>query len=601
MRARSAAVLVCSSFLCGAVAIAASDEWEEEGFFPPAFSLASASLGGVKPAPASPSWLAGSRIAALDDGGALVSDADSGSLIRTDAAGARRDQLAIGANAGLLVYDPVERRAYVADRTGDRVVVVSIGDDLRVVGTWKTPAEPYGLALGPDRHTLFATTIADRTLVALDVGTAGTPRWHMTLDAEPRGVAIAPDGTRAVVTSLASGAIAQVALNERKIAHRLPLPLTLRPDARARGAFAVAFVGDTSVTAFQLDVPVASEPTESGHYGGGFLPPITHHLAFSRADGEQALAETNVREPRALVWDGARDVLYVAGLASDEVVAIEKASQVDANLAAAAPLGQRCGADGLAVGSDGGVFVWCSFTRTVVRFAAPKKPGMILKKQTGPELVASTLEPQRHAGMVLFHTANEHISGFGAMSCGNCHLDGRADGLSWMIGKGELQTPVLGGRIAGTAPYKWDGKAKDLPHSLKATVTRLGGDGLSKRDLAALSAFVESMPSVRPPTREPAAVARGRALFESAELGCASCHEGTAYTDRDQHAFGSKAELDTPGLAALAASAPYFHDGTAATLEEVVRDRGAVHGMADEAKALTPSQVADLVAFLESL
>lgn len=603
MRARSAAVLVCSSFLCGAVAIAASDEWEEEGFFPPAFALTntSHSLGGVTAAPASPSWLSGSRIAALDDGGVLVSDADSGSLIRTDTTGARRDQLAIGANAGLLVYDPVERRAYVADRTGDRIVVVSVGDGLRVVGTWKTPAEPYGLALTPDRHTVLATTIADRTLVALDARTAGTPRWRMTLDAEPRGVAIAPDGTRAVVTSLTSGAIAQIALADQKLARRLPLPLTLHPGSRARGAFAVAFVGDTSVTSFQLDVPVASEPSESGHYGGGFLPPITHHLAFSRAGGEQALAETSVREPRALAWDGAHDVLYIAGLASDDVVAVAKASQVDINLAETAPLGQRCGADGLAVGSDGGLFVWCSFTRTVVHFAAPKKPGMIRTKQTGPELVASTLDATRHAGMVMFHTANEHISSFGAMSCGSCHLDGRADGLSWLIGKGALQTPVLGGRIAGTAPYKWDGKAADLPHSLKATVTRLGGDGLSKRDLAALTAFVESMPSVRAPAREPAAVARGRALFESAELGCASCHEGSAYTDRDQHAFGDAPEFDTPGLAALAASAPYFHDGTAATLEEVVRDRGAVHGMADEAKALTPSQVADLVAFLETL
>jgi mono/diheme cytochrome c family protein len=348
-------------------------------------------------------------------------------------------------------------------------------------------------------------------------------------------------------------------------------------------------------------VPVASEPSDSGHYGGNFLPPITHHLAWSRADGVQSLAETNVKEPRALAWDGARDVLYLAGLASDEVVAIQNASQVDVSLAGTGALGQRCGADGLAVGADGGLFVWCSFTRTVVHFPPPKKPGQLARRQTGPVLAPSALDATRHAGMVLFHSANEHISGFGAMSCGSCHLDGRADGLSWMIGKGELQTPVLGGRIAGTAPYKWDGKAADLPHSLQATTRRLGGTGLSKKDLAALTAFVETMPAVRAPTREPAAIGRGKALFESSELGCASCHEGSAYTDRDQHVFGGKTAFDTPGLAALAASAPYFHDGSAATLEDVVRDRGRVHGMADDAKALTPAQVADLVAFLESL
>jgi len=109
------------------------------------------------------------------------------------------------------------------------------------------------------------------------------------------------------------------------------------------------------------------------------------------------------------------------------------------------------------------------------------------------------------------------------------------------------------------------------------------------------------MPGARAPTQGKTSVARGKALFESAELGCASCHEGTAYTDRDRHAFGTKDAFDTPGLAGLAASAPYFHDGSAATLEEVLRDRGRVHGMADEAKALTPDQLRDLVAFLQSL
>ncbi|MBV8756706.1 MAG: cytochrome C peroxidase, partial [Deltaproteobacteria bacterium] len=50
----------------------------------------------------------------------------------------------------------------------------------------------------------------------------------------------------------------------------------------------------------------------------------------------------------------------------------------------------------------------------------------------------------------------------------------------------------------------------------------------------------------------------------------------------------------------LAASAPYFHDGSAVTIEALLRDRGAVHGMAESAK-LSDAQVADLTAYLESL
>ncbi len=99
------------------------------------------------------------------------------------------------------------------------------------------------------------------------------------------------------------------------------------------------------------------------------------------------------------------------------------------------------------------------------------------------------------------------------------------------------------------------------------------------------------------------AVARGKALFESAELGCASCHDGARTTDQSKHHLaGTLLEVDTPSLVGLAAaSAPYFHDGSAPTLEALLRDRGDVHGMADAATRLDDAQVADLAAFLETL
>ena len=81
------------------------------------------------------------------------------------------------------------------------------------------------------------------------------------------------------------------------------------------------------------------------------------------------------------------------------------------------------------------------------------------------------------------------------------------------------------------------------------------------------------------------------------------CHDGPLYTDRERHEFaGNLKHADTPSLLGLAASAPYFHDGSAATLEAALRDRGGVHGMTDpEATPLTDDQVEDLTAFLQSL
>ena len=131
---------------------------------------------------------------------------------------------------------------------------------------------------------------------------------------------------------------------------------------------------------------------------------------------------------------------------------------------------------------------------------------------------------------------------------------------------------------------------------------RLGGFGLDKNQTDALAAYLEALPAPHAPTRDTTAVARGKKLFDSAEVGCRSCHDGATYTDQ-KHAQvrgSTLPQADTPSLIGLAASAPYFHDGSAATLEALLRDRGAVHGMAETAK-LSDQQVADLTAFLETL
>ncbi len=81
---------------------------------------------------------------------------------------------------------------------------------------------------------------------------------------------------------------------------------------------------------------------------------------------------------------------------------------------------------------------------------------------------------------------------------------------------------------------------------------------------------------------------------------------GTQHVLMEPRHFG---EFKVPGLRGLVASAPYFHDGSAASIEDVVRhyselDAGRLH--ADGARLLqalrlTPLQAADLAAFLKTL
>ena len=312
-------------------------------------------------------------------------------------------------------------------------------------------------------------------------------------------------------------------------------------------------------------------------------------------------------QPRALAWDGTRDALYVAGMGTDSILQIKDASQVAISAGMTAGLTdgkQRCGPDGLAIASDGNLLVWCSFTRSVERVEVVDAKGALAtvqpKVEHRPSLIASAWTEKQHQGLVLFHSAEAQISARGALACATCHPDNRADGLSWRIDKHELQTPVLAGRMVGTHPFKWDGGDATLELSLTGTMKRLGVFGIDKAQTSALAAYVEALPAVKTPSRDLAAVAAGKKLFDG-EAGCRTCHDGAAYTDQERHKLtGTLAESDTPSLLGLAASAPYYHDGSAATLEALLRDRGAVHGMADTSK-LTDKQVAELTAFLETL
>jgi cytochrome c peroxidase len=95
----------------------------------------------------------------------------------------------------------------------------------------------------------------------------------------------------------------------------------------------------------------------------------------------------------------------------------------------------------------------------------------------------------------------------------------------------------------------------------------------------------------------------GYQLFKS--LGCISCHQGVnvggnLFQRHDIfHPLGAPEPqlLRVPSLRNVATTAPYFHDGSAATLPEAVKSMA----FAQLDRALTDPQVADIVAFLGTL
>jgi mono/diheme cytochrome c family protein len=129
--------------------------------------------------------------------------------------------------------------------------------------------------------------------------------------------------------------------------------------------------------------------------------------------------------------------------------------------------------------------------------------------------------------------------------------------------------------------------------------------------LPALSEYQLSLLAPPPPTGsfDTAAAERGRTVFEG-NARCASCHTGTTYTDAGAtlHAATETgmdpayAERSVTGLyrttplRALWQHAPYFHDGSAATLADVIAHYDGTLGL-----GLTGEQKNDLAEFLKSL
>jgi cytochrome c peroxidase len=197
-------------------------------------------------------------------------------------------------------------------------------------------------------------------------------------------------------------------------------------------------------------------------------------------------------------------------------------------------------------------------------------------------------------GRELFYASDDRGISFDGLACASCHPDGGDDGLTWSTPEGPRQTPMLAGRLVGTAPYGWDRGSGDLEAYIEETVRRLRGTGLSITDLRALASYVERLPA--PPRREPSDLAAtGRDVFFA--QGCASCHEDAGGTDRRPHAVepGTNA-VDTPSLRFVGATAPYFHDGRYASLESIL-----THSKMGSVESLNADQRTALVAFLASL
>lgn len=303
--------------------------------------------------------------------------------------------------------------------------------------------------------------------------------------------------------------------------------------------------------------------------------------------------------------------------------------------------------NGIAITADGTrAFVRNELSRDVmvIDLSTPAAAAVI-------ETIVVTDEPlsaEVLLGKQLFHRsrAPEHADQ-NYIACASCHPDGGTDGRTWdftQAGEGLRNTTDLRGHAGtGDGPVHWSANFDEIQDFENDIVNGFGGTGLAHDgmpprppldpqgnagrsvELDALAAYVTSLATPpRSPWRDPdgslgEAALRGKALFYAEATGCATCHAPPRLTDSSLAADpfvlhdvgtilpssggrlgGELTGIDTPTVIGVWASAPYLHDGRAATLHEVLttwnpRD---AHGVTS---GLSADELDDLVAFMLAL
>lgn len=583
----------------------------------------------------SPIALAASRDARGDRTIAYVADADEPTLHTIDVDA--RKELATtrlrGRPEQLLVL--ADGRVAVTLRSSNALEVLEPSalpeSGLRSLCSADTPAEPVALAATPDDATVLVTSGWGRALSAFDAQTFA-PSYQVKVARDPRAVVVSDDGSRAFVAHVVEARMSVVDLTSpehevRVVDLRARLGGDTTPgDASLRKGcqgFALAEVGGDSDLAKKmvgrLFAPMVSVNPGDGSDSSGYgseSPSEVPEVAVVDAAAERALTRSVTLPssgtargacllPRAAAYDDGS--LYVACLGIDSLVKLD-ARSLDPAHAEVQRWRLAAGPTGIAIDhARRRAVVWSQFDREVAFVSTDSDaPPARLPVARGPGGVPANVA----LGRALFHQVDDARISADGRACASCHPDGREDALTWSTPDGNRQTPMLAGRIAGTAPYGWMGASLKLEDHLKKTFDRLSGEGLPPAEVSALVDYVSTLaPPIERDTQatgeRTALIARGRALFESSETSCSSCHASDhAFADGQSHQVtpnpppGQAATFDTPSLRYVGGTAPYFHDGRYKTLDEVLTAPD--HAMGKSTNLTRPDRAA-LVAYLETL
>jgi YVTN family beta-propeller protein len=544
---------------------------------------------------------------------------------------------------------PDGARLFVTNSWDDTLSVIDTRT-LTVTATWPVGAEPSSVAEDRAGKRLFVANRISNDVAVLDAQT-GAEEKRLLAGRGASYLTLSPDGSRIYATHVypnpprvrteldnrtaPESEITVIDTARAVVVDRMPLD-------RIAGVFHLAFSSDGRLGVVAEYHPKNLVPLAHLEHGGAFAYTLTIFGAdMGKTSVEVPLDELERYAARpfgvAIAPDKSR--IYVSCGGSEMVTAIDvprllhfihtrprpASGSFEQDLSASAnyvvahiPVGHD--PRGLTLSRDGRkLFVANRLEDTISVIDTRGNRVEATIKLAGPK----TISEQRH-GEQTFYTARQSFQG--QIGCASCHIDSTFDGLTWDLepdgfGRDIVDNKMLEG-VKGTEPYKWNGGNPNLPTECGPRTEKYfwRSENYDNLTLADLAVYIRNMPT-RPnrwklPGHEMTpAQERGRALFtrDTDKFGkpiieynrCSYCHSGPKGTNQKLFDVGTRKPTDNPGLlkapplTEIALTAPYLHDGSAHTLEEIwtVYNPEDKHGRTND---LTKDELNDLIEYLRT-
>jgi YVTN family beta-propeller protein len=536
--------------------------------------------------------------------------------------------------------------------SGDRLFVTNTWDDtlsvidtrtLSVTATWPVGAEPSGVVEDRAGKHLFVANRISSDVAVLDAQT-GAEEKRLVAGRGASYLTLSPDGGKLYVTHI----------YPNPSPHRTPpeSEITVIDTARAvvvdrmplhgvAGVFHLAFSADGRIGVVAEYHPKNLVPLAHLEHGGYFTDTLTLFGADVGQPVEIPLDELERYASRPFGVAIAPDKLriYVTCEGSEMVTVIDvprllhfiharprpASGSFAYDLAASAnyviahiPVGHD--PRGLTLSRDGRkLFVANRLEDTISVIDTRSNRMASTIALAGPKTI-STL---RH-GEQTFYTSRYSFQG--QIGCASCHIDSTFDGIQWNLepdgfGRNIVDNKMLEG-IKDTEPYKWNGGNPNIPTECGPRTEKYfwrseNYDNVTLADLAVYIRSLEPRPNrfrlangEQTPAQE-----RGQAIFERTvdKFGkpipesnrCSYCHSGPKGTNQKLFDVGTHKPNDNGNLlksaplTEIALTAPYLHDGSARTLEEIwtVYNPDDKHGRTND---LTKDELNDLIEYLRT-